>query len=194
MRKSAKGIVGLLLLAVFFFTACNQKTEYQKLVERELATNVRQDSLFLGIHFRMPSKDFFTHCWELNKKGILTNGTGSQVKYDVSKEFKDDTQMLFYPKFVNDKIIEMPVDFRYSNWALWNEDLSVEVLLEEVKALLDRWYGEGFIKMVSEDGSKVVWVKVDGNRRIRVYRKNISTVAVVLTDLLETAALKPEKS
>ncbi|OEK07262.1 hypothetical protein BFP71_04330 [Roseivirga misakiensis] len=157
-----------------------------------MASNVRQDSLFLGISLQMDSKTFFGHCWELNKKGVLTNGVGSQIKYDASEYFEHDTDMFFYPKFQDKKIIEMPMHFKYANWSLWNEELKVETLIEEVKAALVNWYGGEFIKMVSDDGSKTVWVKVDGNRRIRVYRQSISSVAVVITDLL--APEKEEKS
>ena len=184
----------MFLALVFAYTSCTQKSEYQKLVDAELATNIRQDSLFLGISLQMGSKDFFGHCWELNKQGILTNGVGSMVKYDASEDFNHDTYMFFYPKFEDGKIIEMPIEFQYADWALWNEELSVENLLEEVKSTLEDWYGGDFIKMVSDDGTKTVWVKVDGNRRIRVYRQSISAVAVVITDLLTLNTDKEEKS
>lgn len=184
----------MFLSLVFVYTSCTKKSEYQKLVDTELATNVRQDSLFLGISLQMESKAFFGHCWELNKQGVLTNGVANQVKYDVSDKLNHEASMYFYPKFVEGKIFEMPMEFQYDNWALWNEELSVDNLLEEVKGLLEDWYGEGFIKMVNEDGSKSVWVKVDGNRRIRVYRKSISAVAVVFTDLLQLKDMKEEKS
>lgn len=187
--------LGLIILAmVFFYTSCTKKSEYQKLVEAELSTNVRQDSLFLGISLQMPSKDFFVHCWEMNKQGLLTNGVGNQIKYDASEFFSTQTSLHFYPKFVDDAIFEMPAEFKYDNWALWNEDLSVENLIEEVISVLEGWYGDGFIKMVNDDGTKTVWVKVDGNRRIRVYRKSISAVTVVFTDLVKLNEINSEKS
>ena len=102
--------------------------------------------------------------------------------------------MHFYPKFVEGKIFEMPVEFKYDDWALWNEELSVENLMEEVIDVLESWYGDGFIKMVNEDETKTVWVKVDGNRRIRVYRQSVSSVAVVFTDLIKLNEINSEKS
>lgn len=182
----------LVLATVFLSTSCTKKSEYQKLVETELATNVRQDSLYLGISLQMDSEDFFLHCWEMNKQGILTNTVENQIKYDASDYFEEETSMSFYPKFVDGKIFEIPVQFKYNDWELWNEDLSVENLLEDVIGVLESWYGEGFIKMINEDGSKTVWVKVDGNRRIRVYRQSVSAVAVVFTDLLKLNEINAE--
>lgn len=193
--KTRSIITAIMFLSLaFVYTSCTKRSEYQKLVDTELATNVRQDSLFLGISLQMESKAFFGHCWELNKQGILTNGVANQIKYDVSDKFNHEASMFFYPKFVDGKIFEMPMEFQYNNWALWNQELSVENLMEEVKIFLENEYGEGFIKMVNEDGSKSVWVKVDGNRRIRVYRKSISAVAVVFTDLVQLKTITEEKS
>lgn len=189
--KRRKNILLMILSGLLAVSlSCQPKTEYQKLVETELAQNVRQDSLFLGIHFNMNRKDFFAHCWDLNKQGILTNGTGNSVLYDVSQEFKEPTNMNFYPKFVDGKIFEMPVEFQYEAWAPWNKDLGADILLEEVKATLDRWYGEGYLKMVSPDGLQTVWVKVNGNRRIRVFRKSVSSVSVIFTDLIQLEEMK----
>lgn len=189
--KSRK-YISIVILACFmaFGWSCQPKTEYQELVETELAQNIRQDSLFLDIHFNMGNKDFFTHCWNLNKQGILTNGTGNSIRYDVSDEFNQSTIMNFYPKFVDGKIFEMPVEFQYEAWSPWNKDLTVDVLMDEVKAVLDRWYGEGYLKMVSPDGLQTVWVKVNGNRRIRVFRKSISSVSVIFTDLIQLEEMK----
>jgi hypothetical protein len=43
--------------------------EYEKLVDKELASNKRYDSIFLGIYLGMTNKDFYQHCWDLNKQG-----------------------------------------------------------------------------------------------------------------------------
>ncbi|MBO3698871.1 hypothetical protein [Roseivirga sp. E12] len=194
MNSRSISVSLMILILVGLSTSCTRKSEYQKLVESELSTNVRQDSLYLGISLQMESKDFFVHCWEMNKKGLLTNGVGNQIKYDASEFFEEKTSMHFYPKFVDGKIFEMPVEFKYDNWALWNEELSVDNLIEDVISVLESWYGEGFIKMVNDDGSKTVWVKVDGNRRIRVYRQSISSVSVIFTDLVKLNEINSEKS
>ncbi len=174
-----------IMASLLFAFACQPKSEYQKLKETELSTGVVYDSLFAGLSFNMTQKEFFDYCWDMNKKGIFINGTGSQVLYDVSQDFSRPTQVTFYPKYVNGKMLDMPLEFQYQDWALWNEETKVELLIEEVKEVLMTWYGgNDFIKMTSADGSTVVWVKIDGNRQIRVGRLNISTAKVDITNLL----------
>src|SRR5260221_12796383 len=81
------GMVVMRMVAIIFLgsmlTGCF-KSEYTRLVERELASNTRHDSLFLGMHFGMTKKEFFDHCWALNREHILTMGTkSSNVLYSI---------------------------------------------------------------------------------------------------------------
>jgi len=188
-RMMKTGVVAILTLLAM--ASCTKKSEYDKLVEKELASNVKQDSLFLGIDFSMDSKEFYAHCWELNKQGVFTNGVGNMsVKYDLPTQLNLPASMNFYPKFANDKIFELPVDFTYNDWALWKKETSNEVLLEDVKNMLEEWYGGEFIEVESSDGTFKVLVKVDGNRRIRLWKRNVSTVRAIFTDLIDLQALK----
>ena len=180
------------VLLIFMISSCSQKSEYDKLVERELASNVKQDSLFFGISFEMNRKDFYAHCWELNKSGFFTNGVGNMsIQKKLDSALKFPATMNFYPRFENDKIFQMPVDFQYLDWALWNPDMSNDVLLADVKDMLEEWYGgQPFIKVVNKDGTKSVWVKVDGNRRIRIFKESVSTIRAEFTDLLDLEKFK----
>ena len=172
--------------------SCTQKSEYDKLVERELASNIRQDSLFLGITFEMDRKEFYAHCWDPNKKGVFTNGVGNMsIKYNLESGLKYPGSMQFYPKFGENKIFELPVDFQYDDWALWDKNKSSDALLQDVKNMLEEWYGGSeFMELESEDGTKKVLVKVDGNRRIRLWKWNVSTVRVIFTDLIDLQNFK----
>jgi hypothetical protein len=66
----------------------------------------------------------------------------------------------------------------------------------DVLNLLEDWYGKGFMEVEhSKHGS--AFVKVDGNRRITLFKKSFDEVYVVFTDLsVEAAAglqaIKPE--
>lgn len=175
---------GILVLVVFSFVGCRQ-SPYDHMEAKELARNVRYDSLFLGTHFGMLRKDFYTSCWELNKKGLITQGPGNlSVQYELdTTQLKSKAFMRFYPNFNNDTIHEMPVEFIYEAWAPWNENLSADSLLVDVKNLFERWYGGSFTLFESEEKNLKVWVKVDGNRRIRLYVKSNSTVKVEFVDL-----------
>jgi hypothetical protein len=160
------------------------QTPYEKMVDREMASGKEVKEIFLGIELGMNRKDFFETCWELNSQGILTNGpTELSVEYDAPLPSGNPAKMRFYPKFEDDKIYMMPVEFAYEGWAPWNEELSVEKLREDVLALLEEWYGSGFIEVSNEDKSQIVFVKVDGNRRIRIFKKHLSIIRVEILDL-----------
>jgi len=58
----------LLILTLLALSAC--KSDYEKMVARESAKEGRQDSIFLGITSGMTAKEFYGHCWQLNKEGI----------------------------------------------------------------------------------------------------------------------------
>lgn len=185
-----KGLL-FILVSVLFAMACQPKSEYEKIKETELATGVQYDSLFAGLSFKMTRKEFYDYCWEMNSTGTFMNGTSSQVLYDVSKDFSRPTNLTFYPKYINDKMLEMPMEFQYKDWALWNEETKVELLIEEVREVLMKWYGGNeFIELTSVDGSTTIWVKIDGNRQIRVGRANISTAKVDITNLTVAEEIK----
>ncbi|MEQ9437403.1 MAG: hypothetical protein RIG62_00090 [Cyclobacteriaceae bacterium] len=163
-------------------TGCTE-SEYQKVVDEELAKGIRQDSLFLGLALGMSKKEFFAHCWQLNKQGVVTDGKGNTAVQYTLDHFKNPTFMNFYPAFYEDNIYEMPVEFQYQGWAPWNDHLSSEHLQEEVVKLLKEWYGGDFMELTHPDGYPFL-VKVDGNRRIVVHQYNDHIVKAVFTDLL----------
>mgnify|MGYP005748612575 CR=1 FL=1 len=181
-------------LAILVFVSC--KSEYEKLEERELGSGKQVNELFLGLELGMDKKDFFQTCWDLNKQGLLTNGpTELSVEYSPMMPSGNPAKMRFYPKFKEDKIYLMPVEFQYEGWAPWNEELNVENLREDVLKLFEEWYGPGFIEVSNPDKSKIVFVKMDGNRRIRIFKKHNSAVRVEIADLpVQKTMLNQEES
>ena len=152
---------------------------------RELESGVRHDSLFLGISFGMTPEEFFAHCWELNKKGMMRQSNQNNAVYHEidSTTTRKRMAMEFYPTFKEgDGIVEMPVIFKYVGWAPWNKDLDRDKLLLDTKNLIEKWYGPGFIPF-GEEKNLDAWVRVDGNRRVLVLPRDETTVKVTMTDL-----------
>ncbi len=170
------------LLMLLWAVGCQQPSEYQKLVNRELAQGERVDSLFMGLALGMTRKEFFAHCWELNRQGKWTDGPGNtSVEYEM-KELKHPAYMHFYPDFHEDKIYKMPVKIKYKAWAPWNKHLFSDSLQQDVLALFKRWYGDDFIALDHpEKGS--LYIKVDGNRRIMIAQYDEVQVMVLFSDL-----------
>ncbi len=174
--------VGMLFL-ILIAGAC-RKSEYRRMVERELASGERNDSLFLGFYFGMPADEFYDHCWELNRREMVKQGPeNASVQYNLD-EFKAPARMNFYPDFHENRIYEMPVLFEYQGWAPWNKEFFSDALIEEVIALLEEWYGQGFVEIRHPEKEDLsVFVKIDGNRQIRVTRHSDRYVKAIFTDL-----------
>jgi hypothetical protein len=161
--------------------------KYNALVANELKTGRRVNSIFFGIYLGMTSKAFFTHCWELNKQGVFTDGTNNMyVLHKLNKgELKYPAAMNFYPDFFEGKIADMRVLFQYDGWAPWNKQYFSDKLLPDVLQFYKRLYPDGnpFIK-IENDKKGTIYVKVDGNRSITIGRHDDMVVKVAITDLI----------
>ncbi len=158
------------MLVVLSLSYCSEKAKYEQLVEDGLESGVRHDSLFLGLWLGMSSEEFYKKCWELNKEGLVRQGDGNaSVLYELKDELKATVDVHFYPEFYKDKIYQMPVTFLYKGWAPWNQQYSGDTLHRELLGVFERWYGKGFIEVDNELKGKA-FVKVDGNRRISLYK------------------------
>ena len=106
----------------------------------------------------------------------------STAEYELKDELKYPALMDFYPKFIQGKISEMPVWFKYKGWAPWNKSLSSDNLEVEVLKWYNKLYGGGFIK-VKHPLHGTAHVKIDGNRRITIFKENDLRVWTVFTDM-----------
>ena len=77
----------------------------------------------------------------------------------------------------------MPMEFIYPEWFPGNEEFSNDKLMDDVIGLLESWYGEGFFEVANKDKTIRAMVKIDGNRLIRVFKKDISYVRAEILDL-----------
>ena len=183
MKKKTK-LYALLVLAGIILAGCSSGAIYERRLKKELASGVRNDSLFMGIYLGMTSQDFYSHCWHLNRDGLVKQGTHNlSVEYAIREELNHPAVMNFYPEFHEDKIAEMPVRFIYTGWSPWNKSLSSDSLQMDVKNWYEKEYGKGFITITHpEKGS--AYVKINGIRRITIYREDDKQVWAVFTDML----------
>lgn len=183
-----------LLISVWILSACSPKAKYERMVKHELASGVRYDSLFMGLYFGMPEKEFYTRCWALNNQGLIKQGTRNMtVEYQIKDELGYPGTMDFYPEFVKGKIAEMPVLFKYNGWSPWNKKLSADSLQVQVLKWYEKQYGEGFMK-VEHSKRGIAYVKVNGNRRISIFKEDDIKVWAVFTNMLLEKELKNSAS
>lgn len=178
-------VIWLVPVLIFgcIMAGCSPRAKYERRLKHELASGVRYDSLFMGLYLGMPQKDFYTHCWQLNREGLIKQGSNNTtVEYIMKNELPHQATMNFYPTFVQGKIAEMPVKFAYSGWAPWNKKLSSDSLQLDIVNWYKKVYGRGFIA-VKHPERGIAYVKVDGNRRISIFKENDLFVWAVFTDL-----------
>lgn len=176
----------LLITAIIFtgfYSSCTKKAKYERKVKQELASGVRYDSLFMGLYLGMPEKDFYTRCWLLNRQGIIKQGMrNTSVEYRMRDELNYPAVMDFYPVFEKGKIYEMPVKFVYSGWAPWNKSVGSDSLQLNILKWYETQYGKGFMA-VEHPKRGIAYVKVDGNRRISIFKENDTYVWAIFTDM-----------
>jgi hypothetical protein len=182
-----KAVITRTILLVFIFGfivfGCTPKSRYERKLKHELASGIRNDSLFMGLYFGMTEKDFYTKCWKLNKQGLIKQGPKNRtVEYMVKKELKFPGSMNFYPGFVDGKIAEMPVQFAYTGWAPWNKTLSSDSLQIDVLHWFEKKYGDKFMK-IDHPTKGSAFVNLDGNRRITIFKEDEMSVWAVFTDM-----------
>jgi len=177
-------------IAALIVGGCTPGKTYERRLKKELASGIRYDSLFMGLSFGMTQKEFYEHCWNMNKDSIIKQGSANMsVQYDLNEELEYPATMNFYPKFDSGKIVEMPVRFIYNGWAPWTKELSASNLALDVKNWYEDIYGKGFIT-VTHPMNGDAYTKIDGNRRITIYVENDLYVWALFTDML--AGLKKD--
>lgn len=176
-------IIFIIMLSSALISGCTPREKYEKKLKQELDSGVRCDSLFMGLYLGMTQKDFYLHCWDLNRKGLIKQGPDNKtVEYQLRNELNYPATMNFYPAFVDGKIAEMPVKYAYNGWAPWNKKLSSDNLQANVLKWYKMKYGDNFIKVEHpERGS--AYVMINGNRRITIFKENDLNVWAVFSDM-----------
>lgn len=185
--------IALSILTSLLFISCSQESEYEELVQRELAKGERSDSLFLGYHFGMTRQEFFDHSWELNSQKIVMQGNKSaSIRYDL-ENLKFKAQKNFYPKFFEGKIYKMPVRYMYNGWAPWNREYWADSLKKDVLFEFKKKYPNKFLEMKHPELKVPAYIMVDNNKRIAIYELDNREVAVEYVDLTVLKEIKNEE-
>lgn len=182
-ENSLTAILSSLVFLVLIISNCDQepKTEYQKEIDQALSSEIEKDSLILEYKFGMTKEEFFEYSWDINKQGVVVNGSGAEIIQDVDW-LKSPARRSFYPNFIEDRVVQLPVDYSYNGWAPWNSHLVSDSLLVDLKIQLESNYGGVFKQRTIENGD-TVYYQIQGNREIRLENLDQTKVRVTFTDL-----------
>ena len=175
-------------LIVIIFTMLSCESDYSKLVKRELATGVKNDSLFFGMRFNDTRQEFFGICQELNSKKLITHGPQNRfAAYTMKPNNVDESsiQMLFYGIFDKESnMTGVNMRFSYNGWFPNNKKYYADKLIPQLKDTLQKWFpGNDFLKVDLKELNKETFIKIDGNRQIKMYVLDDKEVAVRIEDL-----------
>jgi hypothetical protein len=165
------------------------KSEYTQIVEKERASGVVHNALFLDLKIGQTMEDFHRICWNLNKTGVLSQGPGNKyAKYVLLPDstLYDGThkvEVLFYGMFDRNKVMYgMDMKMEFVSWSPWNIDRHAPSLLDYMdKYYLREFGGNDFVNLdIDQTEARV---KVDGNRQIVMYTVDNKQIVVKITDL-----------
>lgn len=184
----------LISLLHFSLSIFGCKSEYEKMVDRELKKNVKEDSLFFNYRLGESKDSYHEKSWDLNHNKIVVQGRSyTFMKYvfqdPKTPEKQNDFAMEYTGGFNKErKLNNMKVIFSHVLWVPWNEDYHASQLLPRVLDSIQRWYGGNeFVKYeLKNDTIPSIYVKVDGDRRFRAYVENTQDIIVKIDDLDES--------
>ena len=184
----------LILIFHFFLTILGCKSEYEKMADRELRKNVKEDSLFFDYRLGESKDSYHEKSWDLNHNKIVVQGRSyTFMKYvfqDPKAPKKQNDFIMEYTGGFNKerKLNNMKVIFSHVLWVPWNEDYHASQLLPRVLDSIERWYGGNeFVKYeFKNDTIATIYVKVDSDRRFRAYIENTQDIIVKIDDLDES--------
>ena len=165
-------------------------------MEREGVRTDTVTTLFLTYELGMSRQAFYDSSWALNRRGLVIHGPSNRnVQLKLPDAFHHEATMLYYPDFIDDLVAQMRVRFSYDGWAPWNRHLWADTLIYDVRDLMERWYGSGFIiqeKFIPTIGVSPEFVKIDANRQITIQRDSDREVLVKITDLRAISSKEDE--
>jgi len=184
MTKKITFIV-LTLILVF---GCNQAEKYEKeleiafekKIESELNSGIRNDTIFLGYTLGMNKKEFSKKTNELRKEKKLYVNNESTLAYKMTIDdnaFGKDLEATFSPEYYNEKLFKLGVSVKPTKYS------SPELTQLQLVRLFNDKYGlyDHFEKSILETTNNYYWI--DGNRQIEVVC-GFNDARIFYTDLL----------
>jgi hypothetical protein len=182
------------ILLIFLLTVnLSCSSEYDSLVKNELKKNQKVDSLFFNLRLGETKDIYHAKSWDLNNSKKVVQGRSyfymKKVFTDPKRKDKsNDFALEFTGKFNADKKLNLlDAKFYHLLWAPWNETYQAPKLLPRILDSLELWFpGNSFLEIeTSNDSIPKIHVKIDGDRRFRVFIENSQDIAVKIDDLNE---------
>ena len=179
------------LSVLFLITTSCSFSEYDTLLKTELKKNQKVDSVFFNLRLGESKEIYHKKSLDLNNSRQVVQGRSyfymKKIFSDSKTEKKrNDFALEFSGRFNSEKKMKMlDVKFYHLLWTPWNEMYQAPKLLPRILDSLELWFpGNPFLEVkTGNDSIPSIHVKIDGDRRFRVFVENSQDVAVSYTHL-----------
>jgi len=159
--------------------------QYKQLVDHQLSRNIQFNDLFYGIKLGMTKAEFFTHCRTMNKNGLFFNSAGNTaVICRLDTGLKSPAKISFFPEFFESRMYKLSAAVSYESFAPWNKSLFADSLATNLMRLFQDWYGTSNVLQIRDRLNGTSYIKIDGNRKLTIRKKDEQEVNVEFIDLL----------
>ncbi len=173
-----------LILILFSISILGCKSEYEKKLFSELDSGITHDSLLFNLRVGQSQKQFYDSCWALNKRQLVKEGTGANMRLLIPIDDADSTKakdILFFGIFDEKKTLQgIWMEFTYSAWSPWNKELQSDKLLADVIMWAENTYPGNKFEPLDLD-KKIeykAYLKIDGDRHITAYQTSAKDVKI----------------
>ncbi len=176
-----------ILIFIVFLIGCKeyQKENQQKVIdekiESELASLIRNDTIFLGLRFGMSKSEFNSQLKKLLKEDKIYFNEANNYEYEFS--FGDDELSIkglatFGAEYFNDKLYKFSISVKPDGLISNPELIQLRLVL-----MYGSKYGHSYLKMKSliNDNDNYIWI--DGNRMIELI-EGFDDARIFYTDLI----------
>jgi len=172
------------LLIVTLFSCQDQKLKQEKALDlrinQELSSNVKNDTIFLGICFGMTKKQLDSYMNNLvkNKKLHINESNYFEYKFDFGNNptFLDN-KATFSADYFKNKLYELKISIKADN-----PNASPTLILLKLVNIFASKYGYTYLKREAmfEDCDDYIWV--NGNRMIEL-KRGLNDAKIIYTDI-----------
>jgi hypothetical protein len=181
-RDAYKWITQVNFLLLFSICLFSCKSEYQQKYDAALASGIKNDSIFGGYYFGMPDTTFFNFSRAKNLAGVFKDYRATKILNEIKLD-SQNVNMYFYPEFDNQgRINKMPFGFEYADKVEYMSKYDANRLIPFVVDWFKQNYPGDYLSLTDKQG-KQVYVAFHGNRRTRIYKKDLHTVVAEMSQI-----------
>ena len=197
IEKNMTKKITLIILTLVLLISCNQAEKkakekeiaFDKKIESELNSGIRNDTIFLGYTFGMSEKEFNKKTSDLRKENKLYVNDSRTLAYKMTIDdnaLGQDLEATFSPEYYNEKLFKLGVSVKSTKYN------TPELTQLQLVRLFNDKYGfyDHSEKSILETTNNYYWI--DGNRQIEVVC-GFDDARIFYTDLLAEKEFETNK-